>query len=410
MKRGVSADMPKAFDSAKFMKDAKDSPQRHLHGLGWSPDGRVLAVPYGRCDVILLAAGSWKEVGRLKGGANGGHTEDVSLVAWSPSGRYVASGDTNGRIVFWDAAKGHVIDSRTIADGVPLTSLSWDPSRNSLVAANAAGTVIKPWVDVIPPEYPAPFATLASIFDEEDAEEELAKAPKAPAQSPRKGGSLLEDEAEDAGSDEEKEGGGGGGGGEASEDEVAALGADGGGELYGGEGAADKFSHVLKAIEQRAKANEAEAEKFGGADEDSYYERRGPPEAPAQEPFSSGATPLEDGRRQLAWNLVGRVTSVERRDHSSLEIEFEDTTRHRRPVNFQDNTRYTMADLSDIGAIFGAPSRGMTPSRLHFRFFDDWDRGSWLCELEEVRPRNMVIASNARSPPRFARSAVSVCR
>jgi chromosome transmission fidelity protein 4 len=376
MSRGVAPDMEKAFASAKFMKDAKDSPDRHLQQLAWRPDGRVLAVPYAGNSVCLLKAGSWQEAGRLKGGAfTGGHNEDVSVLAWSQSGRYLASGDISGRVVFWDASNGVVIDSRTVNDSIPVTSLAWDPTRNAVVAGDVTGNVLLPWEGVIPADLPPPFATIADLAEEEKVAEVAAPA-AAPAAEPvaaesaAKSASLVDDEAE---ADSEKKE-------DDLTDEEEAVRADSE-DLYKGSGAADKFSHVVQSIEARVKAGEAA--KASEISNDEYFERHAVKETRAQPAFCSNATPEEDQRRQLAWNLVGRVTSVERVDHCSVEVEFEDTTRHRRPVNFQDSSRYTMADLSETGAVFGAPSRGMLPSRLHFRFFDTWDRPSWLCELQE---------------------------
>eukprot|EP01051_Picozoa_sp_SAG22_P017151 SAG22_NODE_2577_length_2421_cov_2.154177_1_plen_411_part_10 len=269
-----------------------------------------------------------------------------------------------------------------MTEGTPVTSIAWDPVRNSVLAANAAGTVVGPWTEAIPADMPPPFETVDSLVDAFPAER-VAAAPTKAAPSPAKAVSFVEDEAEDmeeaaddgaaaaaaAGDD-------GGGGGEGAEEEDV-LDEDG---QYKGPASADKFTHVLKSIEARVKANEADTALIAEHDDDLHY---GIKETAAQEAFTSGATPIEDGRRQLAWNLVGRATSVERKDHSALEIEFEDTTLHRRPVSFQDSARYTMADLCDVGAVFAAPSRGMSPSVVHFRFFDSWDRSSWRCELPD---------------------------
>ena len=405
--KGLHADMPKAFSSAKFLKDAKGSPGRNLHRLDWRPDGKVLAVPYGVRDIVLMQSGTWKELVRLKGGAaSGGHTEDVSVVAWSPSGRYVASGDVSGRVVFWDAAAGTVIDSRVMAEGVTITSISWDPTRNAVLAANAAGTVVVPWTAVIPADMPAPFETVGRLAEAADfaaVVQEPVKVAKSPVKAAAEPMSLVEDEAADADM-EEKPGEGG-----EEDDETVDEGAG-----YQGPGAADKFSHVLKTIEERVRLNEKETEQ--AAQEDDHFERYATRETPAQDAFNSGATPVEDGRRQLAWNLVGRVTAVERKDHSSLEVEFEDTTKHRRPVSFQDSARYTMADLSDTGAVFAAPSAGYSPSVVHFRFFDAWDRASWMVELpggEEavsvaVGNRMVVVATSLRQLRIFSYAGLQI--
>ena len=74
---------------------------------------------------------------------------------------------------------------------------------------------------------------------------------------------------------------------------------------------------------------------------------------------------------------------MERRDHSSIEIEFEDTSRFRRPLQFIDPGRCTMGDIGETGAVFAAPQRGHTLSHIHFRFFDSWDGEGWTCEMDD---------------------------
>eukprot|EP01052_Picozoa_sp_SAG31_P001764 SAG31_NODE_59_length_29571_cov_20.443506_24_plen_461_part_00 len=277
-----------AFSSAKFLKDAKATPDRNLHKMSWRPDGKVLAVPYGTQDVLLMQAGTWKEIGRLRGGqAAGGHIDDVSVVEWSPSGRYIASGDVAGRVVFWDTTESVVVDSRAMtADGQTVSAISWDPHKNSLLVANVAGTVSTPWMEVIPPELAPPFDSVANLIVE--GESDIAAALADSPTKPPKVASLIEDEADDA--DEAEP--------DANEDDDTIDEA----ALYEGAAAADKFSHVLQSIEQRVKENEKLVGSDGMQEDDSdRYDRHAPRETPAQLPFNSGATPLEDGRRQLTW-------------------------------------------------------------------------------------------------------------
>jgi hypothetical protein len=147
------------------------------------------------------------------------------------------------------------------------------------------------------------------------------------------------------------------------------------------EGGADRFASVLMNIEDRARM---QARQDDGRSS-SYHDdsRMMVAETPVQPPFTSGCTPLEDGRRQLGWSLVGRASCVERTDHSSIEIEFEDSSRHRRPLQFIDPERCTMGDIGETGALFASPQRGNSMSQLHFRFFDSWDSEGWTCDLDD---------------------------
>jgi hypothetical protein len=245
-----------------------------------------------------------------------------------------------------------------------MCSLSWDPKRNALLTSDRDGRVMQPWTGVIPAGLPPPFAACmprAPVAQPEEAAS--AQSPKKPA------GAFEEDEADE--DDENLEG---------QLDQLSDE--DDTVDTEGLQGGADRFASVMMSIEERAKAAEREDRK-SGIQRDDRNDRMMVPEIRAQEPFCSGNTPFEDGRRQLGWSLVGRATSVERRDHSSIEIEFEDTSRFRRPIQFIDPGRCTMGDVGETGAVFAAPQRGNTLSHLHYRFFDSWDGDGWTCEMDD---------------------------
>lgn len=152
----VTGSLPCAWSSAKLLKDAKATPEQHLHRLAWRADGSAMAVPLGN-GVTVLAPGKWNEKIRLRGGKDA-HESDICVLAWSPSGRYLASGDIAGRLVVWDTDSAHPIDSRTLTAGTSLCSLMWDTKRNALVASDRDGHVITPWTGVVPSDMPSPFA------------------------------------------------------------------------------------------------------------------------------------------------------------------------------------------------------------------------------------------------------------
>ena len=111
LSKGISDSLQPAWSSAKLLMDAKGTPERHLHRLAWRPDGATLAVPL-KSALTILAPGKWNEVMGLRGGkASEGHEADVSVLAYSPSGRYLATGDVPGHVVVWDTESGRPIDS-----------------------------------------------------------------------------------------------------------------------------------------------------------------------------------------------------------------------------------------------------------------------------------------------------------
>jgi WD40 repeat protein len=128
----LSNEMAAAWSSAKLLKDAKATPETHLHRVAWRADGAALAVPLGKEVTVLSPGRGWGERVRLRG-ARDAHAADITVLAWSPSGRYLASGDVAGKIVVWDVDSARPLDSRVIQPDVPLCSIGWDPNRNSLV-------------------------------------------------------------------------------------------------------------------------------------------------------------------------------------------------------------------------------------------------------------------------------------
>ena len=246
-----------------------------------------------------------------------------------------------------------------------MCSLSWDPKRNALLTSDRDGRVMQPWTGVVPSNLPPPFAACmpsAPAVQEEEQKAATEKSPKKPA------GAFEEDEADE---DENLEGQLD----QLSDDDETV-------DTEGLQGGADRFASVMMDIEERARQAEKE-DRIKGQHREERDDRMMVPETRAQAAFCSGNTPFEDGRRQLGWSLIGRATSVERRDHSSIEVEFEDTSRFRRPLQFIDPGRCTMGDIGETGAIFAAPQRGNTLSHLHFRFFDSWDKEGWTCELDD---------------------------
>jgi WD40 repeat protein/serine/threonine protein kinase len=69
-----------------------------------------------------------------------GHEERASRVAFSPSGRFVASGSDSGAILVWDTLTGELL-KRLIGHLDMVTSLAWSPGSERLASASVDGTV-----------------------------------------------------------------------------------------------------------------------------------------------------------------------------------------------------------------------------------------------------------------------------
>ena len=96
--------------------------------IGWSPDGRRLAV--GSTDGTVRL---WDAETMAAGPVLRGHAATVWCVAWSPDGKILASGSEDLSIQFWDAATG--LPGRRVQDHTgPVYALTWS-SRNGVLAS-----------------------------------------------------------------------------------------------------------------------------------------------------------------------------------------------------------------------------------------------------------------------------------
>jgi WD40 repeat protein len=122
------------------------SDHRKLQRLVWHPNGNQLAIP-GTKDVPILArGGKWGVETKLIG-----HSDPVSILAYSPNGKYIASA-SNDIINIWELEgkkekgdKGPPIIAYAPVDKTDtITALVWHPTENALFFHLHSG-FIKKW-------------------------------------------------------------------------------------------------------------------------------------------------------------------------------------------------------------------------------------------------------------------------
>jgi WD40 repeat protein/energy-coupling factor transporter ATP-binding protein EcfA2 len=114
----------------------------------FSPDGKLLASASGDEGKLLTSAidekGKDNSVrlwdaasGQPLGEALAGHQGNVNCVAFSPDGKFLASGDANGVIILWDVATRRMIGQPLTGDQRPVYSLAFSPDK--ILASGSAG-------------------------------------------------------------------------------------------------------------------------------------------------------------------------------------------------------------------------------------------------------------------------------
>jgi eukaryotic-like serine/threonine-protein kinase len=128
----------------------------YVQGLVWSPDGTRIAS-CGTKPIVLFASNGGVRIWDAATGRRvltySGHSEAVDLLAlaWSPDGRYLASGGSDQVVRVWDARTGEdlvtyyghmdqppIYDS---ADPYTITAIAWSPDSTRLATSAFNGPV-----------------------------------------------------------------------------------------------------------------------------------------------------------------------------------------------------------------------------------------------------------------------------
>jgi len=103
--------------------------------VAWSPDGK------------WLATGSWDSTAKVWDAASGrelhvlrGHNDYISSVAWSPNDKRLATGSWDQTVKVWDAASGQELLTLR-GHNEKIESVSWSLDGKRLATADLAGMV-----------------------------------------------------------------------------------------------------------------------------------------------------------------------------------------------------------------------------------------------------------------------------
>jgi WD40 repeat protein/serine/threonine protein kinase len=106
-----------------------------VYSVAWSPDGRYLATGSHDNTVRLWEAATGQHMRTLAG-----HTAYILSVAWSPDGRYLVSGSADKTISVWEVESGQLM--QTLAEHLlVVTSVAWSPDGRHIASGSGDGKV-----------------------------------------------------------------------------------------------------------------------------------------------------------------------------------------------------------------------------------------------------------------------------
>ncbi|HEY7123883.1 MAG TPA: hypothetical protein VH540_08015 [Ktedonobacterales bacterium] len=128
----------------------------YVKAIVWSPNGKQIASCGTKPIVILASNGGvriWDATSGKRVLTYAGHSQsvDLSVLAWSPDGKYLASGGTDQIVQIWDATtgdtlltyQGHAKEPAmpSLAFPYAITALAWSPDSTRLASGAAQGPI-----------------------------------------------------------------------------------------------------------------------------------------------------------------------------------------------------------------------------------------------------------------------------
>ncbi|CAN6674293.1 DNA polymerase alpha-binding protein [Trichomonascus vanleenenianus] len=339
--------IPKVFETT----------EEKFTGVAWHPDGRCFAAPTKTFEIAIYSRQDWNENRRLRD-VNNNHANNISALRWSPNGRFLASGDTDGRLLIWEAMTQEVI-ARAQSQNGSILSIDWHPTNNLLSFTTNEGCLFVV-EDVVKFE---PARGRVELFPLRG--EALADLP--PHSGETNGTNEINDD---------------------NDDDDAMM-----DNLIDDDAALDDF------IEDDDGAGYAEPKKrafnedlgmvngrTNGSAKKSRYEYT--PKPVLQQPFQSGGTPWKSNRRYMCMNSIGYVWTVTLgTSTNTITVEFYNTA-DRHQCTFTEQYNYTMASLSP-DACFVANSE-----RAFFRFHEG-QRDNWEYIVDKPDSIRAIAVSNS---------------
>jgi chromosome transmission fidelity protein 4 len=330
----------------------------------WHPDGSHFVLPSKTHDIAVIssAGSSWSRSAVYSPQHASIAAEDrpagqITALAFSPNGRYLASATTQAHVTVWDTSSRRPVRSRR-AEAL-VSGISWCADADALAWVDTLGQLTR-WSDVVG-------ATMASPCEPVDfsAQAGLRQAARNDIDELFDGAGLDDSDEEDR---------------EQTVSERRSKHARAGdddleGFLVDDEGAYGRNGRSARHSSRRATAKEGSSLASTAT----------------QAPFQPTSTPMKAQRRFLAFSTLGSLVATDQEGHQTVAFESFDAAA-RRNWRFADHAGYHLASLGSTGALFASAEKvggdGETsPSMVYYKPFEAAGAGNvpgaeWSASLQ----------------------------
>ncbi|KII92369.1 hypothetical protein PLICRDRAFT_102810 [Plicaturopsis crispa FD-325 SS-3] len=330
--------------------DTESAEYLHDCSAVWHPSGQQFFVASRAHEIVTVSRTSWSKTATFSDDSLLGAPTALAL---SANGVYLASA-SNSAVAIWSTQTRRLLFRHDASPGATIVQLAWSPTQNLLAWTDTEGVFTR-WTDPIPSSSPDPVKTSAA-------------GAATGVQIKRKAELDLFGEI-----DQEPPAG------DANEDVDIEFDLDnddwiiddvGGGmkDRKNGDGLYKELVSITKA----------------------------------QPPFQPGATPMENKKRYLAYNMIGVVEVTDQDTHHIVNVEFHDRSA-RKSYHFTDHLKYSLASIGERGVAFACQPENGHAAQVIYKPYTAWaTQSEWMYTL---RPDQRVLGIAAGGFPRAASSS-----